>query len=250
MRQIHCKALIVECNDLLKSINNKIEEWNKSSSTETEMILPKVKSVLEHLRSILEYCTKDIFELIIPVEERNRKQKSKTKYVYFPYGNSKSIFEKRAKENLPGLSNDNTIYKLIESLQDYNRFNNKRFLSYMCMLTNDNKHDQLSTHRVVREKALHIEGIIKMDKWSEVTIKNNNVFGVPTGNFTINSKGKITGDINPHFRDSIYFSTEGRLLFKDNNNDVSKFLKFCISEIDRFQKTFYKLIDKEAHILK
>lgn len=214
MRKLHCEEIIKDCEELLESI--KLKEIEHIDSGDTEVIIPKVKSLLEHCRSLLEYCAQDVFELIISEEERENKLQSRNKNVYFPYGDTKDKFESSIKRNLPGLHKTNPIYKIIESLQDYRRFTKKKFLSYMCYLTNQNKHNQLSEQEVKSETTVRIGNLISSTN-SNVTFVNSTYNGMPMGDFQITTDGNIVGNINPLLLEETIIYREGYLLFEVRN---------------------------------
>ncbi|MGG4166830.1 hypothetical protein ABEW00_05000 [Rossellomorea vietnamensis] len=239
MRKKHCEALISECEEMLTNIEEKIK-WHLESTEDKEILMPKIKSFLEHSRSVLEYCAQDIFENVVPKEDRDRKLNGRNRNVYFPYGKDEPIFLKNLENNLPNLSND-SVFKLIEGLQDFKRFNKQKFLNYMCSLTNENKHNQLSEYQRKSDKSLSIGNAVLVDGSSKVTIKNCSFNGIPSGDFTI-VNGNIEGNINSLLLKDVVQWDNGSYVFKDTKMRVTTFLKLCLTEIKQFQKSLYKII--------
>ncbi|GAQ17618.1 ribonuclease R [Oceanobacillus picturae] len=135
MRKRDCDLLVEECEELLLNISHQLKLHIRTK--DKQIVIPKVKSFFEHCRSILEYCAQDAFETVVSDEMREKKLKSRNKNVYFPYGDKKEKFDSSINKNLPGLrSTHPSIYRLIEELQDYKRFNDKKFLNYMSQFHN------------------------------------------------------------------------------------------------------------------
>jgi len=244
MRKKHCESLISECEEILGQINIKFTKSFEDPENK-EILEPKVKSFLEHCRSILEYCANDIFELVISEQERTRKLKSKYNKVYFPYGKTKKIFRSSVSQNLPGLkSNDEQVYNLVEALQDYNRTSEKVFLSYMCKLTNENKHNSLSEHQRQSIKFTNIGNFVKVDDTSSVNFHNCVFNGKPTGDFIIQN-GKISGRINPQLLSEVFQYEEGEYVFKDTKKSVVDFLMLSLLEIKQFTNNLYVVIESK-----
>ncbi|MCA0173081.1 hypothetical protein, partial [Bacillus sp. RAR_GA_16] len=218
MRKMHCEALIEDLEEMILEIKNKIDLHVQSS--ESEVIIPRVKSFLEHNRSVLEYCANDAFELLVSEKNRTKKLKSRNNNVYFPYGETEEKFDRNFNNNLPGLSQQNhPIYILISSLQDFNRRDDKKFLNYMCRVTNKNKHDQLSTKERISEKTVNIGNLISSTN-SSITISGGTYNGLPMGDFKITTDGEIIGNINLQLLKDTVIIENGFLKFKDYGKKV------------------------------
>lgn len=243
MNKKDCEILISECEEMLELIRSKFKKAFEDP-TNKEIKIPTVKSFLEHSRSILEYSAQDIFHLVIPVAQRTAKQKSKNRNVYFPYGKSTRMFRSSVSSNLPGLkSSDEQIYNLIENLQDYKRNGENTFLSYMCKLTNENKHVSLSeSERQSRDLISIGGGAIVVDSTSSVVVSNSNFNGIPSGNFKVEN-GQITGNINPLLLSETFQYEEGEYVFKDTRRNVIEFLETSLNEIKHFTNNFYKILE-------
>jgi len=243
MNKKDCELLINDCEEMIDLIRTKFEKSLKDP-TNTEIKVPTVKSFLEHCRSALEYSAQDIFRLVIPVPERTAKEKSKKSNVYFPYGRTTKIFRSSVSSNLPSLkSSDEEIYSLIENLQDYKKHKGNAFLSYMCKLTNENKHVSLSENeRQVRDLISIGGGAIVTDSTSTVTVSNSIFNGIPSGDFTVR-KGQIIGNINPALLSETFQYQEGEYVFKDTKRNVLEFLETSLNEIKDFTNNLYKILE-------
>lgn len=241
MRKSACEALISECEELLPLIEEKvISDMIKTNNT--EIIIPKIKSFLEHCRSIIDYCAQDIFQYILPERKRVEKLKSRNKHVYFPYAKDKNLFKENIEKNLPGLP-IGKIYNLIEDLQDYTRSPEKRFLLQMCSLTNENKHNQLTSNQRKVHKSISIGNFIRVDGNSEITLSNCVFNGVPSGTFKIKN-GNIEGNINPILLKDVIKWESGTFVFKDTNIEIVPFLNLCQTEVKSFCISLYNELDK------
>ncbi|MEH7131025.1 hypothetical protein V7103_22810 [Neobacillus drentensis] len=240
MRKSNCEVLVTECRELLPLIEEKVH-LHMLTTNDTEIIIPKIKSFIEHCRSILEYCAQDIFQYIIPEQKRQKKMSSKNKNVYFPYGKNKNKFKESIERNLPGMPLG-VLYNLIEDLQDYKRSEEDKFLLLMCSLTNENKHNHLSRNQRKGKKYIKVGNFIMADETSTVVVNNSFINGVPTGNFKIKN-ANIEGDINPLLlRDAIKWES-GTYVFKDTNKAIISFLNFCLEEVNKFSILLYKELE-------
>jgi len=129
-RESSVNELMAESEELITVING-LYRSSATSEEITGVAKPKVKSCLEHLRSSLEYIAQDL-SAITDSEKTPR-------YVYFPYGKDKSLFNKILDKNLPEL--DVKFRDIIESIQPHSC--GDKWLLHLCKVTNDHKHDQL-----------------------------------------------------------------------------------------------------------
>ncbi|PJN90974.1 hypothetical protein [Bacillus sp. mrc49] len=241
MRKKHCEYLFIECEEMLGQIEEIIDRHIKETEDPT-IVVPKIKSFLEHCRSSLEYCAQDIFQYVVTQSGREKKLKSKNKNVYFPYGKDVAAFNQSIEKNLPGLS-DTLIRNLILGLQDFSKFKNEKFLSYMCKLTNENKHDQLTEPSRQINKGISIGGFLSADESSTIIVNGATFNGLPTGNFAIRN-ASIEGDINPVLLSEVLKWENGFFVFEDQNLNVINFLRLCLEEIQDFCASFYKRLEE------
>ncbi|MDC5277944.1 hypothetical protein OHW85_20635, partial [Acinetobacter baumannii] len=120
MREKYVLELLDEASEILEVIRN--------YHTITR---PKVKNILENLRSSLEYLANDINE---KMSEPNKGK------LYFPYHEGQDGFEKIVKKSFPLLKAERPeIYNEIVKIQPFSC--GDEWLSKMCQITNDVKHN-------------------------------------------------------------------------------------------------------------
>lgn len=245
VRKNSCLVVIKECEELISLIDEEIK-WHLNTTEEPVIYIAKLTSFFVQCRSILEFCSKDIFENVISKEEREKKLKSNDKNVYFPYGRKPKYFYDSLNRNLPGLS-DRYIQMLITDLQDFKRSKIKRFLSDLCEFGNDNKHDDLTENLRKSDKQVSIGGAFHVDETSTLIVNNSVIDGVPTGSFTV-KKGDISGNINPSLLSQVLIWNNGTYVFKSNNKNIIDFLKLCLSEVTQFYTSLYQRIQEKEYV--
>jgi hypothetical protein len=118
-----------DVDELLKDIEEQLISIKKYK----KITKVKLKSILENLRSSLEYMAQDINSALSKKRER----------VYFPYGDTIENFKKRINQNLPAIQSEYpALYDFIEHLQPHKN-NGDKWLVDMCHMTNDAKHKGL-----------------------------------------------------------------------------------------------------------
>lgn len=118
-----------DVDDLLKDVEEQLISMKKYK----KITKVKLKSILENLRSSLEYIAQDI----------NSALSRPGKRVYFPYGDTIENFKKSINQNLPAIQSEYpALYDHIEQLQPHKN-NGDKWLVDMCRMTNDAKHKGL-----------------------------------------------------------------------------------------------------------
>lgn len=118
-----------DVDELLKDIEEQLILMKKYK----KITKVKLKSILENLRSSLEYIAQDISSVLSNPNDK----------VYFPYGDTKENFKGRINQNLPAIRSEYPkIYDYIEHLQPHKN-NGDKWLVDMCRMTNDAKHKKL-----------------------------------------------------------------------------------------------------------
>ncbi|HCD3977820.1 TPA: hypothetical protein NBP19_004995, partial [Enterobacter hormaechei] len=174
--------------DLLLEVEENLETMKK-----TQQIRPvKVKSMLEHLRSSLEYVANDAYDKYVsPVPSKRPK-------IFFPYGEQKFIdnfFTQKLKINPPSSS---PLYEVFNSIQDFRT--GEDTLTMMCNLTNEVKHRKpipLEEESSVKDINVRIDGfgIFNVANPNRVVFKNNSINGQKLEDFTFeNGKLERTGN--------------------------------------------------------
>jgi hypothetical protein len=181
--------------ELLETVESNITSLKKSydkakkDEEQKEVLRPIVKSSLEHLRSILEYSTQDIW-----FSYNSRRNKD----LYFPYGKTEALFKKSVeRRRLSTLANTKPkLYSLIESLQPHKC--NNDWLIELCKQTNFNKHDRLSSQvrENSKESTINIGRAVRIDGNGDggvCTFVDCNFNGIPVGH---GKPAVISGDMS------------------------------------------------------
>ncbi|MED3563454.1 hypothetical protein [Bacillus xiapuensis] len=231
-----------EVDEILLAIKEKYNEATQDKNIK-EIVKPKIKSALVQLRSCLDYCIKDIDELVL-----NRKSKE----VYFPYKNSKKKFQETIHFNFPRLRNINpNIYLILESVQD---FNNKEYpwLTTMCRKTNFNKHNKHTNQQRGDGSEKSIPGVIKIRDLPgappnrNIIIKGSKVEVSPgvlaSLNLKIDSNGEVVDYVSSHPKLSIERIDWVTFKIEGTDKDVLEFLTKSRIEIGKMIEKIYKEI--------
>jgi hypothetical protein len=118
-----------------------------------------LKSMLENLRSVLDYLAHDIVSKL----KRLAPLDTYPKIIYFPHDEKLEKFEQKVKQYMPILKCDlPLLYELIEEIQPFKAHDN--WLVDLCYLTNDVKHSGLSKIDKQIGLSLNYPGIINASR--------------------------------------------------------------------------------------
>ncbi|MGR5150201.1 hypothetical protein ACQKP8_27100 [Photobacterium alginatilyticum] len=164
------KELLDTVEGNISTLKSKYDEARRAENVKT-VLRPLVKSTLEHLRSILEYSAQDIWS----------HYNTKSKKLYFPYGQDDALFQANVKRNLPNLKTHYpAIYDLLESLQPFKCGDS--WLKQLCDQTNFNKHNRLADQ--VRKNSegsrTNVGNLVSM-RGGTVVFDNCSYNGMPLG---------------------------------------------------------------------
>lgn len=222
--------------DLLQEVEECLETIKKSKKINPV----KVKSILEHLRSSLEYVANDAYDKFVGENSTTVRPK-----IYFPYGEQKFVdnfFLKKLNIKKPS---SNPLYKTFNSIQDYHT--GEDWLEMMCNLTNEVKHRQpipLKEDSFVKDISISIDGFgcIQTGGSSSIVFQNNHVNGKKIQNFTLkNGNLKKSGmGIQPN----IVITKESKIKFHGNDYEVIPFIESCIIKIRSFIVEAYDELEK------
>ncbi len=212
-----------------------VKETYQTISSYKKISRPKVKSILEHLRSCLEYAAQDI----------NEKLSVPKKRFYFPYGETLKKLEEATQKNLPLLKVERPdIFDEITKLHNFE--NDNAWLKVFCDLTNNTKHkdalDVRSDQEVVNSILVSAGGMNFLQiggQSSNIVCTGNRVNGMLMDDFIVNNDNvEITkrGDIPINFR----ITKDRKILIGENQMDLLPFLDTCITNIDSFIKILYE----------
>ncbi|HBV9514582.1 TPA: hypothetical protein MD982_003804 [Klebsiella pneumoniae] len=222
--------------DLLQEVEECLETMKKS-----QQIKPvKVKSILENLRSSLEYVANDSYDKYVGANSTTVRPK-----IYFPYGEQKFVdnfFLKTLNIKKPS---SEPLYKTFNSIQDYHT--GKNWLKMMCNLTNEVKHRQpipLKEDSFVKDISVSVDGfsLIQADGSSNFVFENNYVNGKKIQDFSLkNGNLEVSGKGVPL---NIVITEEKKIKFHGNNYEVIPFIESCIINIRNFIVEAYDELEK------
>ena len=224
--------------DSIGELLMEVKEIVEIISSHKKISRPKVKSVLEHLRSCLEYSAQDISCTLTEPKEK----------IYFPYANNYVDFEKSIKRNLPKL--DSAFPKIYEQILLIQNFKSgDDWLIKLCNLTNKAKHnDAITIHgdeEIVKSIYIGAKGfnLARLDgNCSNIRFTNNRVNGVLIDDF-IFDKGKIEitkhGDAPINFR----ITKDRKIIVGDEKIDLLPFLQSCIKNTEEFITRLYTILE-------
>lgn len=215
-------------------------EENLKTMKQTQQIRPvKVKSMLEHLRSSLEYVANDTYEKCVTPQPPIRPN------IYFPYGEQKFIdnfFKQKLNITPPSSS---PLYEIFNSIQDFRTGDNS--LTIMCNLTNEVKHRQpipLQEEKAIKDIKVSIDGVgfISGDCSSQIVFKGNYVNGQRIEDFTFkNGKLDRSGNGMPV---NILITEDKKIRFHGNDYEVIPFIESCITRFRIFINAAYDVLEK------
>ncbi|OFJ85124.1 hypothetical protein HMPREF2844_11155 [Neisseria sp. HMSC072F04] len=228
-----------DVDELLKDIEEQLISIKKYK----KITKVKLKSILENLRSSLEYMAQDINSAL---------SKKKTR-IYFPYGDTKEIFKERINQNLPAIQSEYpALYDCIEHLQPHKN-NGDKWLVDMCRMTNDAKHKKLlevknegNDNVILSSGGIPIFGFIDCEnsiiKAPKIYVRNKD--GSLTdqgmmGTYYIDGENvEIIEENNPLVDFSI---VEKKKLVIDGKTpiEVIPFLEKCFNKISQFSTDVY-----------
>ena len=142
MRDDDVKTILAHVKKSLVHIKNTYDQSLQDKNI-PDYLRVDVKSVMEHLRSTLDYMAIDIAVAI------------KKKRAHFPYGKNEQAFNNSIKSNLPSLKTVRpNIYSLIEDIQPHAC--GSTWLYDLCHIVNSNKHDCLSPQRRTSQTTYNV----------------------------------------------------------------------------------------------
>jgi hypothetical protein len=172
------EELLTEIDEITSTLSNSYDEAKKDR-TILQISRVKVKSALEHLRSILDYCALDAYMHVYGEKP--------TKKLYFPYAKDEASFNKRITKDFTALRQKSPIiYDHIASVQPHKSGTN--WLIDLCQFTNTNKHNNLTTQDRKSKDSVTIGNIIKMSgNCSNIVFSGTRVNGIPFGKGSSNT---------------------------------------------------------------
>ncbi|KJR27824.1 hypothetical protein [Vibrio sp. S234-5] len=197
-----------------------------------------VKNVLENLRSILDYHSQDILN-VLKAKVSNKKSPNK---VYFPYGQKENHFKNSVKNNLPSLNEVlPEAYQLLESIQPFKSKDN--WVVDLCSLTNEAKHNNLSKTKKQKSVSIRQGNFIHIDGATNVVLENNYVNGQRLDDVYVNNNHEVR--IVKHSGTTL-ITENNKIKFDGKEIEVAPFLRQCHSKIEQFSSELSQILHKNA----
>lgn len=196
---------------------------------------PKVKTIMEHLRSCLEYAAQDI----------NSKLSVPKSRFYFPYGDTPENLDAAIQKNLPLLKVEKPeIFD--EILELHNFESGGEWLKNLCDLTNHAKHKDAIEIKSVQEKVNTVTvtagGVNLLKACGEssgISFFNCSVNGKKIDDFVID-KGVVNiikkGELPIDFK----ITKDRKILVGEQEIDLLPFLDLSIKSIELFVDALYR----------
>lgn len=198
----------------------------------------KVKAMLEHLRSSLEYLANDAFDKHRPSYTSARPK------IYFPFGEKKFVDNFFVKKLGIADPSSSALYAIFNSIQSYHT--GETWLDMMCNLTNEVKHRNplpLREEEVATGVNISAGGVnlIHTDGSSNIIFTNNYVNGEKTSDFTF-LDGKFNA-VNNGTPINLTLTTEKKIKFHGVDYEVIPFMQLCVNNIKTFINTAYDSLE-------
>lgn len=245
-RREDINELFNEIREILSYLSKLYEDAKKDPSI-TKIDRVKVKSALEHLRSILDYCAMDTYVFVY--------NQIPPKQVCFPYGKDESEFRNTLnskKFTLLEHKNPN-IYNLFSSIQPHVAAS--EWLINLCNYNNENKHKKLSSQVKKTKDIVRIGNIAQMSGNSKIIFQNCIVNGFQIGKDSSTpivisdsmTDDEIIAQVNP---DNPYLpitrvSEDVKFYIDGSENDALTFIKEITERISQFINNVYSEINSE-----
>jgi len=235
--------LLAEIEEIATTLSDSYEKA-KSDSTVSQISRVKVKSALEHLRSILDYCALDVYMHVYG---------SKPGKLYFPYAKNEALFNKHLAKSFNALRHKAPkIYYLMASVQPH--ISGSNWLIDLCGYTNTNKHNNLTPQVKKSKDSVTIGNLFKVSGNSSVTFVNSTVNGVQIGKdsstpVTISdamTNEEIAAQLNP---DNPYIpvsrvAEEVKFFIEGSANDALAFIQDAKERITKLVGQLYAEINR------
>lgn len=233
------QELLAEVEEISSTLSEFYENARKDKSV-LQISRVKVKSALEHLRSILDYCAQDVYLHVYG---------SKPGKLYFPYAKNEALFNKHLASSFKSLRKRNPkIYNLMASVQPYTSGSN--WLIDLCSYTNTNKHNNLTPQVKKIKDSVTIGNLVKISGNSTVTFVNSTVNGVQIGKDSLTpatisdamTDDEIASQLNPDIPvtrtiEEISFFIDG------SSNDALAFIQDAKTRISQLVSHLYAEIN-------
>jgi hypothetical protein len=242
-RRTDINELLVEVEEISANL---LATYKQAKRDRTVLQIPraKVKSALEHLRSVLDYCAADIYIRVYG---------SKPGKLYFPYGKNEALFNKHLASSFKKLREISPrLYTLLASVQPH--VSGSNWLVDLCQYSNTNKHDGLMAQVKRSVDSVSIGRLVKVSGNSTVVFGNATVNGIPVGRdsstpVTISdamTDEEIARQLNPDnpFIPITRVAEEVKFLIEGSENDSLAFIQDACARISEFVHHLYEELDR------
>ena len=191
-----------DINELLEAAEqgiNFLEKENVIAQTNNEkpnLSRTKIKGILEHLRSVLDYVAVDITETLKEECLKKNIQAKKVGKIYFPIRDNSTEFSEVIQKNFCYLKEFYpSIYELVENIQPFEGKDN--WLQRLSKLTIQNKHNGLTEQQKTEYDNVTVGGnkgviIIPAGPIKNFNIQSVNILGKEVLTTPLNySQGKL-----------------------------------------------------------
>lgn len=236
------EEILKEVEEVISTISA-LYENAKTDGAVTQISKAKIKSALEHLRSILDYCA---LEAYLHVYGKNPGK------LYFPYAKNETLFHTYLAKNFKSLPQKNKkIYELIASLQPH--VSGSNWLIDLCEYTNTNKHNNLTPQIKRTKDSVNIGNVVKLSGNSTVSFTNSTINGMPIGKDqskpVIISDSMTNEEIYAQLNPNLYvhvtrISEEIKFFIEGSSNDALEFIQNAKIKISEFVSQLYLEINR------
>jgi hypothetical protein len=144
------EALLKRAETTLQKISSEYDNSLHSKTVSADLRID-IKDYFSNLRSILDYIAHDIVDKYCP--KANPKNN-----LYFPIRVDQNSFESEMNKSYPDLiSNNKTVYNILENLQPF-KIDENKWLILFNKLNNENKHERLVAQIRTETKNVTVSG--------------------------------------------------------------------------------------------
>ena len=231
--------LLTEVEEISSTLSDLYEQAKKDNSI-PHISCAKIKSALEHLRSILDYCAMDAYLYVYGKSPRER--------LYFPFAEDEKYFNKRLANKFPLLLQKNPkIYHLIASVQPH--ISGSKWLLYLCHYVNKNKHHNFTSQVRKTKDSVSIGNLFKVSGGGTITGVNSSVNGVPIGRDNsipvvitdTMTDAEIKGQLNPNnpYLPITRVAEDIKFFIDNSDNDALAFIQDAKQKISQLVNELY-----------
>ncbi len=239
MRKETITEYLNEANDYIKQIKEGKSELEKDKNKK-KLYAAKVTACLSLLRSCLDYCSHDIYDIILkPQDGLTDEQRAKIKK-YFPYGKTKPNFDSMIGSSLPKLKNiDSITYDLIESIQYYKC--GDMWLYNLCSITNVAKHDKSDQLREDK-KAIKIDNGLTIVGGSIIVKAGGNIDGKKVEKDVVIGPDSDEDELKAYFKKTVKLDVT-KFVFSETGQEIVSTLENAHDLINQFYKSLYNHLE-------